>query len=31
MGFKRVDVTIDGIKTAMYEQIPEEVEVVKKV
>lgn len=31
MGFKRVDVTIDGIKTAMYEQIPEEVEVVKKI
>lgn len=31
IGFKKVDLTIDGIKTSMYEQIPEEAELVKKV
>ncbi len=31
MGFKKVDLTIDGIKTSMYEQIPDEVETVKKI
>lgn len=31
VGFKKVDLTIDGIKTAMYEQISEEAELVKKV
>lgn len=31
VGFKKVDLTLDGIKTSMYEQIPEEVELVKKV
>ncbi|MDE6767336.1 MAG: recombinase family protein, partial [Eubacterium sp.] len=31
VGFKKVDLTIDGIKTSMYEQIPDEVELVKKV
>ena len=29
VGFKKVDLTIDGIKTGMYEHIPEEVEAVK--
>ncbi len=27
---KKVDLTIDGIKTSMYEQIPNEVELVKR-
>lgn len=31
VGFKKVDLIMDGIKTSMYEQIPEEVELVKKV
>lgn len=31
VGFKKVDLTVDGIKTSMYEQIPKEAELVKKV
>ena len=31
VGFKKADLTIDGIKTSMYEQIPDEVRLVKKV
>jgi hypothetical protein len=31
MGFKKKEIVIDGIRTAMYEPIPEEIELVKKV
>lgn len=31
VGFKKVDLTIDGIKTSMYEQVPEEAELVKRI
>ncbi len=31
IGFRKVDLTIDGIKTSMYEQVSEEAELVKKV
>lgn len=31
VGFKKTDLTIDGIKTSVYEQIPEEAELVRKV
>ena len=31
VGFKKIDLTIDGIKTSMYEQVPEETTLIKKV
>ena len=31
VGFRKVDLTIDGIKTGMFEQIPEEVDAVKMI
>lgn len=31
VGFKKVDLIMDGIKTSMYEQVPEEALLVKKV
>ncbi len=31
LGFKRADLIIDGIKTSVYEQVPEEAVLVKKI
>ncbi len=31
IGFKKTNLTMDGIKTSMYEQIPEETELITKV
>lgn len=31
LGFKRTDLIIDGIKTSVYEQVPEEAVLVKKI
>ncbi|MFR5876367.1 MAG: recombinase family protein [Eubacterium sp.] len=31
VGFKKIDITVDGIKTSMYKQIPKETELIKKI